>query len=207
VRGRWKWCGIGGFREATLSAFINGMISISIAAICALAPSQSSAATPLSQDEIAIYETILASWSGENSGHQLVDYRLDTPPEASDPELRQCTKGLRFPQKAQQVKSQKSLVGVEFKGETIALTDGSKWEPNDPELAIAKGKSVAKAVSEGFSHSLISFSEVTFSVDGRDALVEFSMVCGMLCGSGSTIHMHKAGLQWHEVNRCRSRVS
>jgi hypothetical protein len=193
--------------ETTLSTFTNRMISLSIAAIGALAPGHSSASIPLSQDEIAIYETVLTSWSSGNSGQQLVDYHLDAPPVASDPALLNCTKGLRFPEDTQRVRDQKTLVGVHFKGDTIELTDGSNWNPDDPGAAITNGKSVEAAVSEGIGHSLISFSQAAFSHDGKDALITFSMVCGSLCGSGSTIHLHKTGTQWHVVNRCRGWIS
>ena len=195
------------WRETTLSVFTNGIISVSIAAIGALSPSHSSASIPLSQDEIAIYETVLASWSSGNSDRQLVDYRLDTPPVASDPALLNCTKGVRFSGDTQRVQDQKSLIDVHFKGAAIELTDGSKWNPDDPGAAIANGKSIKAAVSEGIGHSLISFSQTTFSHDGKDALVSFSMICGSLCGSGSTIHLRKAGTQWHVVNRCREWIS
>lgn len=151
-----------------------------------------------------IYETVLASWLGKEKGRQLVDEELSAPPSKDDPEFSECTKGLNF---STQVIQQKSLAGIQFKREGIELIDGSKWKPADPGQAIASGKSVDAAVKEGFAHSLISFSQVAFSSDGRDALVKIGMSCGSLCGSGSTIRLRKSGAEWTIISRCGNWVS
>lgn len=193
------------WKVTTSSALTIRMFSVVFAVVGATGLSYPASAGTISQDEIAIYKAVLASWFDGKPERQLVDYHLEVPPSAGDSELQECTKGLRFARDARPDKE--SLVGVDFEGAAIDLIDGSKWNPNDPGPAIANGKSVGAAVREGFAHSLISFSQATFSYDGRDALVGFSMVCGSLCGSGSTIHLRKSGTQWKEVNRCREWIS
>lgn len=154
----------------------------------------------VSPEEMTIYEVVLDSWLGKQRGRQFVNQELSAPPLKSDPQFADCTKGLDFSVAAPV--QRKSLAGVQFKRKGIELIDGSKWKPADPEQGIASGESIDAAVKEGFSKSLISFSEIAFSRDGNDALVNFAMVCGGLCGSGSTIHLHKAAMGWAIAGRC-----
>lgn len=158
-------------------------------------------AQPISRDEREVYDAILASWLGAEPGQQLVNTTLDPPPSRSDPEFAVCTKGLDFPLGASG-EGRKTLVGVQFARSGITLIDGSQWKPSDPADGIAKGKSVDAAVEEGFANSLMSFSQIAFSRNGKDALVKFGMVCGSLCGSGSTVRLHKTGERWAVVEHC-----
>jgi len=185
-----------------LLAITTGVISASVAGFGAPSPRDAPVSGSISQDEIAIYDAVLAPWSGQNPERQFVDFNLSAPPSPADPELFPCTKGLRFSSGAQRTEGHKSLLGVHFKRSAVELTDGSKWKPDDPGRAIANGQSVDTAVSQGFAHSLISFSQAIFTDDGKDALVKFSMVCGRLCGSFATIHLHKSRTQWKVANRC-----
>jgi hypothetical protein len=184
------------------------LASASVPASAAQVSNPSAVTSPsVSQDEIAIYELVLASWLGKERGHQLVNEQLSAAPSRDDPDFADCTKGLHFPEVIQGDDSTKSLRGVRFNRTGIELIDGSQWSPADPGKAIAAGKPVDAAVAEGFSHSLISFSRILFSRDDSDALVKFSMVCGGLCGSGSTIHLRKSSRGWAIVNRCGGWVS
>jgi len=156
---------------------------------------------------MAVYETVLASWLGKEKGRHLVNEELSAAPSKSDPEFDECAKGLNFAPARQGVQGKKSLAGVQFKRNGIELIDGSKWKPADPGQAIAGGESVDAAVRAGFSHALISFSQIAFSRDGKDALVKFGMVCGGLCGSGSTIHLRKSASGWAILGRCGGWIS
>lgn len=184
-------------------AIVIGVVGVATAAGAALAAGQPSDAAPaISQDETAVYDAVLASWLGDEPGRQLVNATLSAPPSSSDPEFAACAKGLDFPAGASGEQGPKSLFGVQFARPGIEIIDGSTWKPVDPAQAIAKGKSVDAAVEEGFANSLISFSQVAFSRDGTDALVKFGMVCGRLCGSGSTYRLHKTGGHWSGLKEC-----
>jgi hypothetical protein len=121
--------------------------------------------------------------------------------------MRACAKGVRFQVGAPGGQREKSLIGAKFRRSGIDLIDGSTWEGADPGIGIAQGQSVESVVSDGFSHSLISFSQIAFSADRKHALVEFGMVCGSLCGSGSTLHLQKSGPRWAVLNRCGGWIS
>lgn len=166
-----------------------------------------SSASSIGPEERAVYEAVLASWLGADRGRQLVSIELSAPPTVSDAEFKECAKGLNFSPGTQHEQGQKSLTGVHFNRNGIELIEQSHWSAHDPGQGIAKGQSVESAVTEGFSNSLISFSQISFSQDGQDALVRFSMACGSLCGSGSTMHLHKSGVRWEVIDRCEGWIS
>jgi hypothetical protein len=164
-------------------------------------------ASSITRDEISVYETVLASWLGKEKRQQLVDENLSAAPSAGDSDVSDCAKGVVFSADSRAVRGKKSLAGVQFKRSGIKLIDGTQWKPADPAEGIAEGKSVDAAVREGFSKSLISFSQIAFSRDGNDALVKISMVCGGLCGSGSTLHLHRSSTGWTILSRCGEWIS
>jgi hypothetical protein len=199
---------IGRSKMESWSALAIGLVSVATAA-CASPVSNHSPVTDssISPNGMAVYDAVLASWLGREQSRQFGNEQLSAPPSKNDPEIIECTKGLNFSVAPQAVQVKKSLAGVRFKRNGIELIDGSQWKPADPGQGVANGKSVEAAVSEGFSKSLISFSQVAFSRDGEDALVKFGMVCGSLCGSGSTIHLHKSATGWAVLTRCGGWIS
>jgi hypothetical protein len=173
----------------------------------AIADQASGPAVTVSQDEQAIYKAVLKSWLGPESGKQLVNERLSPPPSASAPENAECAKGLNFIEIPAESSKEETLSSATFDGSAIELVDGETWTPTDPEQGIGRGHPVDSAVKEAISRSLISFSQVAFSADRRDALVDFSMACGRLCGTGFTLHMHKSKGEWRTAGRCGGYIS
>ena len=154
-------------------------------------------------DERAIYDVVLSSWLADNHDRQMVDRRLRPAPSAS--ESAECIKGVRFSDHAGG--AEKTLDRSTFGKLNVELVDGDKWQADDPQKGISRGQSVDDAVKQAFAHSLVTFSQVALSDDGKDALVSFSMRCGSLCGHGFTLHLHKSGGQWKEAGRCGGYVS
>ena len=154
------------------------------------------------RDEQAVYEAVLAKWLRGGQGLQLVDVELSAPPSPSDRDIAACVKGLDFPKDDRAKVGRRSLAGIQFKTAHVQLIEGSQWKPVDPGRSMAAGKPVEAAVEEGVSHSLIALSQITFGRDGKDALVRFSMRCGMLCGTGSTLHLHKSEGRWMIARPC-----
>ena len=189
-------------------AFAIGLILVPTAACGQPASGQSSVArSPESADEVAIYETVLGYWLGKKQEHQLVNEQLKAPPSKDDDEFKECANGLDFGAASRATQHMKALAGVQFQRRGIELIDGSKWTPTDPEIGISQGKTIKAAVTEAFAKSLVSLSQIPFSNDGSDALVKVQLVCGGLCGSGATLHLHKSATQWVVVNRCGEWVS
>lgn len=163
--------------------------------------------SPIDQDERAVYEAVLASWLGNEQRRQLVNMRLGTAPSTTDPELEKCTTDAVFLPASQQSLPEKSLDGVRFDRSGIEVIDGSQWQPFDRDKSLAQGNSIEDALEESFAYALISFSEIVFSRDRQDALVNFQMACGRLCGHGSTMRLHKADGRWAVAHRCASYMS
>lgn len=187
---------------ATATAFFSLTAGIGVAADPNLGPAAS-----VSQDELAIYSAVLMSWLGPKHGRQLVNERLGPAPRPSAAANADCVKGLRFAQPLAEPPKEKMLSSAAFQAEGVELIDGEAWTPIDPAKSIAQGHSVASSVDEGISRSLITFSQVIFSADHRDALVRFSMLCGALCGTGSTLRMHKSNGEWTIATRCAGYIS
>jgi len=187
----------------------------SVAAACLISAAgfgigagQTPGSTPsLSQDEQAIYAAVLTSWVASDTERQSVNQRLGPPPSASDPETADCVKGLRFPRTPDAPVAEKLLSSSTFGADAVVLVDGDTWSPSDPGPAIARGEPVNSAVDKAISRSLVSFSQITFSVDRKDALVRFSMACGRLCGTGFTLQMHKSLGVWTTGRRCGNYIS
>ena len=168
-------------------------------------------AAPISRDELGVFEAVLNAWLGAKPGKQLINQRLGPAPSPSDPENADCVKGVRFGPEAGAGRLEGSLIGVQFSRKGLELVDGQKWSPNDRALqeAVRRGpkSGLNQALDQAFSHSLITFSRVAFSHDRKDALVSFGQVCGSLCGTGSTLRLHKTGEHWKISERCGNWIS
>lgn len=187
-------------------AMTAGMACLMLLTGAAMAGDQPTAPAPtISADEQDVYETVLAGWLGKETQRQQINVQLSPPPAAPDDDLADCAKGLDFPPPAKPPAPDKSLAGVAFRLPGVVLVDGSRWRADDPGDAIAGGKSVDAAVTQGISHSLISFSQIAFSRDHKDALVRFGMVCGRLCGTGSVMHLRRTGAHWKVLGDCGGR--
>lgn len=162
---------------------------------------------PNAKDQVEVYETLLAGWNRKGGERQFVGVALEPAPDLSDDNIADCAKGFQATRGTGSGAPLASLKGVKFRESKIELIDAAAWSPADPGVAIAQGKPVTQAVEEGVSRSLITFSQVAFSGDGKDALVDFSVTCGGLCGTGSTVRLHKAAGRWTVVGRCREWIS
>lgn len=67
---------------------------------------------------------------------------------------------------------------------------------NDPNKTMREGKSVNDAVAGAYAAGLVTLSEVAFDKEHRRALVQFSIHCGALCGSGHFVLLEKTGQTW-----------
>jgi hypothetical protein len=164
------------------------------------------AVVAVSQDERSIFETVIDSWLGPGKVKQLVDRRLSAAPSPS--ENADCAKGLRFgPEDGGSAAT--SLDGVRFDRPGLTLVDGESWSPDDQALtdSVHRGQFNPSDLDRAFAHSLFTLSRVRFTSDHQDALVSFSHVCGRLCGSGSTLRLHKAGGRWRIAERCGGWIS
>jgi len=83
----------------------------------------------------------------------------------------------------------------------VRVVDPATWQANDPEDLIAKGTPVDKAVDRGFSKALLTLSTVAFDVSGHFAALNYSFVCGRLCGNGGAVLFERNGHSWVRSNK------
>lgn len=160
---------------------------------------------------VEIYEAVLQSWLGTDYSPALVAEQLRSAPNTNDPEFSDCVKGLKFKEPARVTPVLKSLRGVHFARKGVRLIDPEKWHPADGPLVAhvnqGQTKSLDSDLSRAMAHSLISFSRIQFDRTGDWALLSFSSVCGPLCGTGSTLLMHRTNNTWKVFRRCREWIS
>ena len=155
-------------------------------------------------DQIAVYRAFLASYSnGSKARLNLSKYTsaLDLAEEKGNRCLRgiQLHSARRSDSTVHEFDPQISLPG------DIRLVDPDEQSKairqDDPGTAIRQGKDVDTAVKAGFAAGLLTLSEVAFHKSHRYAVMNFSFVCGGLCGHGSTLVFEKKNGEWKESKR------
>ena len=162
---------------------------------------------PLGADQLAIYRVILHGWM--DNGKSPVHLALQTVPienETSDKDAR-CDKHLVMekiaPGRVHQFRAENL---ASLGSDKIKLVDPEKQEheveENDPGKKIGDGQSIDDAVSNGFTHGLVSLGEIHFDRSHTHAIVWFGFHCGSLCGNGGTVVMRKGKNGWIIASRC-----
>lgn len=71
-----------------------------------------------------------------------------------------------------------------------------------------QGTPVKDAVDAAFASGLLTLSEITFDKTHRCAVMNFSLVCGCLCGHGETIILKNVVGKWKRTEwRCGGWIS
>lgn len=164
--------------------------------------------SPMSADQIAVYQAFLASYAnGSKSAHLNLANR--TYPLSEDGRAN-CSNM----QLDKEIHSE--FVIHQFSEDTalslnITLVDPEKQrkkvKQNDPSRTMQQGKPVDDAVRIAFAAGLLSLSEVAFDKDHEHAVMSFSFVCGSLCGHGETIVLEKKDGKWKRSKQCSSWIS
>lgn len=87
----------------------------------------------------------------------------------------------------------------------VTLVDSKKQmakvKENDPGRTMQQGDSVEHAVESAFASGLLTLSEVAFDKTHRYAVMNFSFVCGGLCGHGGIVILQKVNGRWKRTDR------
>lgn len=159
----------------------------------------------LTDDEVAIYKTILLQWVGHDKTPLAVALQtyplrvffgpLDTSCE--------CLKDIGAETLAAVSRSFHRLTPVVLPRRNMNLVDTSEGEQqvanNDPETTMAISLTVHDAVTNGINKGLFSLSQIAFDHERQRALVSYTFHCGMLCGSGMTLVFEKVKGQWRRA--------
>jgi hypothetical protein len=159
--------------------------------------------SPLSADDVAIYQGLLERWNSES--RSLLNVSNRTFPLNGDLSDCDCLKSIKPQSVANAANSFHILTRDVLGGENVRFVNADKQEVtvqrNDPSNSIREGKSVETAVNRAFSTGLFSISEIAFDDEHRRALVSYSFVCGSLCGSGGVWMFEKVGGVWKKSER------
>jgi hypothetical protein len=172
------------------------------------------ATTPLSADEVAIYNAVLRHY-GDNKDIALnvsqTTYPLD-PTSPMNGLQGECLKDIQLENLTIVSRSFHQLPPDVLPGKRMKLVDPKKQtrivHSNDPSDTIRKGEPVTDAVESAYSTALFSMSEIAFDKERRFAVVSYRFWCGSLCGQGSTLVFKKIKGEWRNANRnCGSWIS
>jgi len=174
--------------------------------------------TPLTEEQIAVYRAVLASYSNGSNEILNVAEKTVTLDLSED---QDCLKGIalesnkgassfvhRFDERLASAKKNIVLVDPE--------AQQKKVEENDPQKLMKRAiddgqrvtdKQLDDSLHHAFAAGLFTFSEIAFDKKHQHAVLAYSFVCGGLCGHGNTIVLKKVGERWKEIRTCRSWIS
>jgi hypothetical protein len=176
---------------------------------------------PLTTEQIAIYRAVLAQYVKSTEGSlNLADTTYPLGSSGMFGVNEGCLKEIKLEP------VDKSAIAVHRLDPAVALSAKMKLvnsdeqekmiRGNDPQIIIkdaiegggkVSDKQIEDSVKRAFETGLFSFSEIGFDKEHRSAVVEYSFVCGSLCGGGSTLALKKSGGKWKIRRRCGGWVS
>jgi hypothetical protein len=170
--------------------------------------------SPLSVDEIAIYKSVLRTYSDDRDASLNVSaktYPLDPSAVTTGFNQAQCLNGIQLENLSTVSHSYHELPQEVLPSKTMKIVDPEAQarivHSNDPRKTISKGKPVKDAVQSAFTTGLFSISEIAFDKERHFAAVRYSFWCGFLCGHGSTLVFEKVNGEWRKLRNCGGWVS
>jgi hypothetical protein len=166
------------------------------------------AASPLSADEVAIYNAVLRQYSGDKDTPLNVSqrtYPLDPSSPMNGLQGAECLKDIHLENIGVIAHTFHELPPDVLPSKKMKLVDPEKQtkivHSSDPSNTIRKGKPVDNTVENAFATALFSMSEIAFDKDHRFGVVSYSFWCGSLCGNGSTLVFRKVKGEWRNTKR------
>ena len=174
------------------------------------APKAKVSSDPLTEEQIAVYRTALATLN--------VADQTETLDLSED---KDCLKGIDLDPGDTSISVVHRLDDrVTKMKKNIVLANGElqqkKVEENDPQKLMKRAidgservteKQLDGSLREAFATGLFTFSEIAFDKRHQHAVLAYSFVCGGLCAHGNTIVLRKVGGKWKQRKACRSWIS
>jgi hypothetical protein len=171
--------------------------------------------TPLTVDQLAVYRAVLEDFMKDSDGSlNLADKTvpLDQAGPLSDEE---CVKRLKLENSGQSAPFVHQLDQAVALNSKMVLVDPDlqqkKVTENDPQKLMKRAidggeqvseKEIDSSVKQAVETGLFTLSEIVFDKAHKHALVEYSFVCGELCGNGEKLVLERAGRKWRISKRC-----
>lgn len=162
---------------------------------------------PLTAEQVSIYRAFLLDYLGnEDQGLNIANTTQGL--DLGSLELKQGRGCLReiYLENLKQAQWIVHTVGPEIAvNPRISFVDPARQREqitqNDPSKTMNEGKDVKTAVQDAFGSGLFTFSEIGFNKTHTWAVMMFSFRCGMLCGQGGAIVLHKIKGVWKVTSR------
>ncbi|AXK71238.1 hypothetical protein DWG18_02335 [Lysobacter sp. TY2-98] len=162
-----------------------------IAMTFALSPSTYAHDANREAETAKVYEAFLASWDGKSKAplNVAASAKPLSPQDLKD--ISSCGGG------EWEVAETSAPLAVQLRAlRQVRLIKPGELRAMDPGKLIARGVPVDEAVEKGFSHALLTLSTVTFERSGQRAALNYSFVCGRLCGNGGTVMLERTPHGW-----------
>lgn len=162
---------------------------------------------PLTAEQVSIYRAFLQDYLGDEDQGLNIANKTEVL-DLGSLELKQgrgCLRGI-YLENLKQAQWIEHRLGPEIAiNQQIAFVDPTKQREqiteNDPSKTMNEGKDVKTAVQQAFNSGLFTFSEIAFNKTHTWAVLTFSFRCGMLCGHGGAVVLHKVKGAWKVTSR------
>jgi hypothetical protein len=175
----------------------------------------------LTPDQINIYRAVLSGFTKDAKDEdQAMNLANRTEPFTADSEeYKTCLKDVDQPKAEERPIIHRLDPAVALSAKMVLVDPGRQNETireNDPgnllHQAIDDHKQVSDqqledSVQRAVAAGLFTFSEIVFNQDHTVAAVQFSFVCGSLCGNGRTMVFKKVKGKWKRSKACSSWIS
>jgi hypothetical protein len=173
---------------------------------------------PLTAEQIAVYRAVLVDYTqGEDTKLNIAN--TTEPFSMGFAVERGCLEGFVMPAKSAS-KIVHRVDAAVILNSSMVLVDADKQsdlvKKNDPANLLHRAidgheqvgdKQLEESVKQAFAAGLFTFSEIVFNKQHTQAVLQYSFVCGELCGNGKTIVLTKVGSKWKASKMCGSWVS
>ncbi|WP_132982831.1 hypothetical protein [Thermomonas haemolytica] len=160
----------------------------------ALAAIPATSAQSVGAEESAkVYQAFLTSWQGEDEAPLNVAADAEPLSPQDLKEISSCAGGAA----GWKVAATSTPLAAQLSAlPWVRIVKPGESPIVDPAKLIMRGVPVDEAVKQGFAHGLLTLSMVAFERSGQRAALNYSFVCGLLCGNGGTVLLERTQQGW-----------
>jgi hypothetical protein len=175
---------------------------------------------PLTEEQIAVYRAVLERFTKGSKGSLNLANKTDPFDLETLAANKECHKGMNLDPESISGQIVHRVTPAIALSPRMVLVDPDvqqkKVTENDPQNTLKRAidgrepiteKQVDDSVERAFQTAIFTLSEIGFDKQHRRAIVSYSFYCGMLCGSGNTLILRKAGNRWKVSKTCGGYVS
>lgn len=142
------------------------------------------------EDSLAIFRAVLQNWLDRNErGNSIyVSKKTHSLPEMELKKLEDCANSQEAKTSSLAFAPRSKVVGA-ISNPRLHFINSRFWLTSDPKM-------INGMIEEGRPVGLISLSSIAFDQTKTVAALNFSMVCGSLCGYGETLVFDRTATGW-----------